>query len=841
MSAVRGIPLPASPRPPSPTALPPQPSTVPHPHPLHPPTNEEIDAVIQQATSSISSDGRHVPLKDTRTQLFVGNLPYRVRWQDLKDLFRKAGTVLRADVSLGPDNRSRGYGTVLLATAEDAGRAVDMFNGYSWQSRVLEVRLDRLPCDFDNLSNPTSGYHTPVLINGHAQIIPGLRPPFTFTAPLSPSFNPLSSFVTHIPLRNTLDEPHADNIIPPLGHDRPMTAGGISRNLFVGNLPFHCQWQDLKDLFRQAGTILRADVALGQDGRSRGFGTVVFATEFDAERAVNMFNGYEYNGRPLKVHYDKFMPSMGQSMTAPSSPLLASPFPSVSAASLASIANCCYQAGILPWHPTTTAQPLEYNAYGMHHKMSTSPPPINALSSLPRAQPQAVLPRLSAVSEQQLLARFSSSLSVDDAINLAKHESPPADNRDLPTPPSSSAGAQSMKGSRVSSPPLQLPQPIHSFSQPSLKQAPPPPPPQPHAKSAPPPLTLSSPPAPVVQPESHYSTQGSISSSQREAPPLPDQTSPSSWQRAHPAHPGPISLPPPSTFVIPAPHNFSPVSPMFAPPGIHVSPLHHPGVPPLTASHVPAHSPLSHPMHARSPLHHPAHGHPFNMTPIGLPPITPSMPSFQFVPGPPPPTHPSHPPAIFSPASTMSPGAFWGRPGGNTLTNAAVGAPVTMGKNEEEIDYFASASTAGEGYFPPLPQAGSGLAREILRDESESASGNGERQAASGPTTENGPDREEMSTSSGGSSGRSSAGERIGGVGIDGVHSGVYTSLPRPGGIPRSEEQLRARGQGELSSPPLQPPPMRRKIFDPMMQERGTHNHNSSFAQLVQDAGAQSS
>jgi len=56
-------------------------------------------------------------------------------------------------------------------------------------------------------------------------------------------------------------------------------------------LPFHCQWQDLKDLFRQAGTIIRADVALGPDGRSRGFGTVVFGTDFDAERAVKMFNG----------------------------------------------------------------------------------------------------------------------------------------------------------------------------------------------------------------------------------------------------------------------------------------------------------------------------------------------------------------------------------------------------------------------------------------------------------------------------------------------------------------------------------------------------------------------
>ncbi|KAH9956289.1 hypothetical protein BC827DRAFT_1261848 [Russula dissimulans] len=178
--------------------------------------------------------------RDTRTQLFVGNLPYRVRWQDLKDLFRKAGTVLRADVSLGPDNRSRGHGTVLLATAEDAGRAVDMFNGYSWQSRILEVRLDRLPSDSDKFSSPLSGYH---------------------------------------------------NYSTVFGHDRPTSAGGFSRNLFVGNLPFHCQWQDLKDLFRQAGTILRADVALGQDGRSRGFGTVVFATEYDAERAVNMFNG----------------------------------------------------------------------------------------------------------------------------------------------------------------------------------------------------------------------------------------------------------------------------------------------------------------------------------------------------------------------------------------------------------------------------------------------------------------------------------------------------------------------------------------------------------------------
>jgi len=75
-SSSQSFPQSSSPRPPSPATLPAKPSTIPPPHLVHPPTNEEIDAVIQQATSSVSSDGRHVPLKDTRTQLFVGNVRF---------------------------------------------------------------------------------------------------------------------------------------------------------------------------------------------------------------------------------------------------------------------------------------------------------------------------------------------------------------------------------------------------------------------------------------------------------------------------------------------------------------------------------------------------------------------------------------------------------------------------------------------------------------------------------------------------------------------------------------------------------------------------------------------
>ncbi|KAF7344450.1 Telomere maintenance protein [Mycena sanguinolenta] len=88
------------------------------------PSNDDIEAIILAATSASAFSSYTLPLRDTCTQLFVANLPYRVRWQDLKDLFRRAGTVLHADVALGPDGRSRGFGTMVFATR----RAVSMFS-----------------------------------------------------------------------------------------------------------------------------------------------------------------------------------------------------------------------------------------------------------------------------------------------------------------------------------------------------------------------------------------------------------------------------------------------------------------------------------------------------------------------------------------------------------------------------------------------------------------------------------------------------------------------------------------------------------------------------------------
>jgi RNA recognition motif-containing protein len=74
--------------------------------------------------------------------------------------------------------------------------------------------------------------------------------------------------------------------------------------LFVNNLSYETSWQDLKDHFRQCGDVERAEVFTNAEGRSKGFGTVRFFKEKDAEAAIEKLNGQELQGRTVEVRYD---------------------------------------------------------------------------------------------------------------------------------------------------------------------------------------------------------------------------------------------------------------------------------------------------------------------------------------------------------------------------------------------------------------------------------------------------------------------------------------------------------------------------------------------------------
>jgi RNA recognition motif-containing protein len=75
----------------------------------------------------------------------------------------------------------------------------------------------------------------------------------------------------------------------------------MSKNLYVGNLPFTTTDEDLREAFSAYGTVARAQVISDREtGRSRGFGFVEMETGGDA--AIEGMNGKELDGRALTVN-----------------------------------------------------------------------------------------------------------------------------------------------------------------------------------------------------------------------------------------------------------------------------------------------------------------------------------------------------------------------------------------------------------------------------------------------------------------------------------------------------------------------------------------------------------
>ncbi len=73
--------------------------------------------------------------------------------------------------------------------------------------------------------------------------------------------------------------------------------------IYVGNLPYSTSDADLKDLFSQVGKVKTAQVIKDrQSGRSKGFAFVEMSSEEEAQKAITLFHGRDYSGRPLTVN-----------------------------------------------------------------------------------------------------------------------------------------------------------------------------------------------------------------------------------------------------------------------------------------------------------------------------------------------------------------------------------------------------------------------------------------------------------------------------------------------------------------------------------------------------------
>lgn len=167
-------------------------------------------------------------------RVYVGNLDWEVTWRDLKDHMRDMGHIQRVDVVKDWDGRSRGFGFVDFSNEHDALRAITELNDTELKSRRIIVREDR------NLGRKG------------------------------------------IPTRER-------RIVEKLAPDGPREFG-FSKVVVVGNLAPEVTWRNLKDLFRSAGAVSRADIIFDEDRVSTGVAIVEFRFGSDVNNAISQFN-----------------------------------------------------------------------------------------------------------------------------------------------------------------------------------------------------------------------------------------------------------------------------------------------------------------------------------------------------------------------------------------------------------------------------------------------------------------------------------------------------------------------------------------------------------------------
>lgn len=77
----------------------------------------------------------------------------------------------------------------------------------------------------------------------------------------------------------------------------------MAKKLYVGGLSYDTSEAALKEAFAQAGTVESVAIIMDRmTGRSKGFGFVEMSSEEEAQKAIEMFNGKELDGRSVTVN-----------------------------------------------------------------------------------------------------------------------------------------------------------------------------------------------------------------------------------------------------------------------------------------------------------------------------------------------------------------------------------------------------------------------------------------------------------------------------------------------------------------------------------------------------------
>eukprot|EP00656_Telonema_subtile_P055388 TRINITY_DN854_c0_g1_i2.p2 TRINITY_DN854_c0_g1~~TRINITY_DN854_c0_g1_i2.p2 ORF type:complete len:195 (-),score=42.65 TRINITY_DN854_c0_g1_i2:152-736(-) len=192
------------------------------------------------------------------TTLYVGNLAWGTTEETLRTALGPFGTVSHVDTGTVRNGRTRGWAIVEVAEPADATNLIESCHNMEVEGRPLTVRLDNKP----EKASVGGG--------GNASGAAKVRGP---------------------------GDPALAN--------KPENSSGTQ--IVVRNLAWNVTNEMLEGTFKQIGNVVGAEVVYHADsGRSKGWGTVKFETEEDAQDAIQRFGGVELANRPMVCRMDRF-------------------------------------------------------------------------------------------------------------------------------------------------------------------------------------------------------------------------------------------------------------------------------------------------------------------------------------------------------------------------------------------------------------------------------------------------------------------------------------------------------------------------------------------------------
>ncbi|GMP38364.1 hypothetical protein CsSME_00009633 [Camellia sinensis var. sinensis] len=272
------------------------------------------------------------------TNLYVRNLSTSITEEDLKKIFGEFGTISSAAVMKDADGNSKCFGFVNFESADDVARAIESLNGQNidnnneWYVAIAQKKSDReleLKLQFENKlyiknlddcvgDDMLKELFSPFGITTSCKVMRGSNgisreSAFVAFSTSEEASRALLEMKDKIVFGKPLYVAHAQRKEDRRArwkvqvHPEAVNVAGnqsMRTSLYVSDLELNVTALQLFDLFNQLGQVVSVQVCGDfTTQRSHGYSYVNYSNPEAAGRALEVFNLYPLNGKPIRIRY----------------------------------------------------------------------------------------------------------------------------------------------------------------------------------------------------------------------------------------------------------------------------------------------------------------------------------------------------------------------------------------------------------------------------------------------------------------------------------------------------------------------------------------------------------